>query len=202
MESQIEQWLDEIDADDDSDEDVVNVSDHYSESEQSGEEDDSVENEMYIGRNGFQWCPQPVLQNKRRKQAAHNIVKHLPGVIGQAKAAKSPIEAFQLFISDEILEEIVKCTNIFISTIRSNYSRPRDAADTNIIELKACIGLLFLGGVLKTSHTNLEDLWANDGTGIELFRLTMGINRFRFLLKCMRFDDTVKLSINWQQFDF
>ena len=35
----------------------------------------------------------------------------------------------------------------------------------------------------------LLDFWANDGTGIELFRAAISITRFRFILQTMRFDD-------------
>lgn len=106
-----------------------------------------------------------------------------------AKNADSPMKAFQLFFPDEMLEEIVRCTNIYIETIRGNYSRQRDAADITLVELKACLGLLFLGGVMKMSHTNLKDLWKTDGTGVEFFRLTMGINRFRFILRNLKLDN-------------
>ena len=36
---------------------------------------------------------------------------------------------------------------------------------------------------------NLDDLWKTDGTGINVFLLTMSLHRFRFLLCCIRFDD-------------
>ncbi len=87
-----------------------------------------------------------------------------------------------------MLESFVVSANIYIQSIRHKYSRPRDACDTNLVELKACLGLLFLGGVMKVSHTCLEDLWDPDGTGLEYFRLT-GINRFKFILQSLRFDD-------------
>lgn len=37
----------------------------------------------------------------------------------------------------------------------------------------ALLGLLYLAGVHKARRLNLEDLWASDGTGIEIFRATM-----------------------------
>ncbi|KAJ8930578.1 hypothetical protein NQ314_016604, partial [Rhamnusium bicolor] len=36
---------------------------------------------------------------------------------------------------------------------------------------------------------NLEDLWASDRTGVDIFRATMALKRFQFLLTCLRFDD-------------
>lgn len=35
----------------------------------------------------------------------------------------------------------------------------------------------------------MEDLWATDGSGIDIFRATMPLKRFRFLLSCLRFDN-------------
>lgn len=56
-------------------------------------------------------------------------------------------------------------------------------------EMKAVFGLLYLAGFYKSSRQNLDDLWASDGTGVELFRSTMSLCRFRFILRCLRFDD-------------
>nr|CAH7768633.1 unnamed protein product [Callosobruchus chinensis] len=42
---------------------------------------------------------------------------------------------------------------------------------------------------LQSNFQNLEDLWQTDGTGIGIFRATMSLQRFRFLLRCLRFDD-------------
>lgn len=65
-----------------------------------------------------------------------------------------------MFFPDTVIMEIVKCTNINISRIRPKYNRPRAALDTNIEEMKAVFGLLYMAGVMKSSHQNLSDLWA------------------------------------------
>lgn len=80
-------------------------------------------------------------------------------------------------------------TNCFISSIAGNYSRESDARTTTKNEIQALIGLLYYAGVLKSNHLNAEDLWRTDGSGVEIFRLTMSLSRFRFLLRCLRFDD-------------
>lgn len=171
-EERIRQFLleDEIGASDDSDEDDVEESDHHSESEQSAdeqghfEEEDMVEeeeiiepdpmenfignsNDLYIAQDGTQWriAPQENLRARRRRC---DLLRHLPGVRGEARNANSPIEALQLFFNDEMLESFVASTNIYIASIRHKYSRPRDACDTNLVELKACLGLLFLAGCI------------------------------------------------------
>lgn len=202
---------DEIGGSDDSDSDFVEELDHNSDSEQSEEGEDAAQdeepdgepdratpepveelegntNDLYKAKNGTCWRMAPQ-QNLRARRRRCDLLRYLPGVKGEAKNARTPIEALQLFFDNEMLESFVVSTNIYIQSIRHKYSRPRDASDTNVVELKACLGLLFLGGLMKVSHTCLEDLWNPDGTGIEYFRLTMGINRFKFLLQCLRFDD-------------
>jgi hypothetical protein len=57
---------------------------------------------------------------------------------------------------------------------------------TTLSEIKACIGLLYMAGVFKSSRQNLGDLWANDQTGMEIFSFTMNLQRFRFLLQYLR----------------
>lgn len=166
-EARIQMLLDdEIGGTDDSDSDFIEELDHYSESEQSADtdEDDPVEeheeelereptpepievfdgnhNDLYTAKDGTRWrvAPQPNLRARRRRC---DLLRHLPGVKGEAKNARSPIEALQLFFDDEMLESFVVSTNIYIQSIRHKYSRPRDACDTNLVELKACLGLLF-----------------------------------------------------------
>jgi hypothetical protein len=51
------------------------------------------------------------------------------------------------------------------------------------------IGLLYLAGWLRSSRQNIYDLWATDGTGVEVFRTVIPLYRFKFLLQCIRFDD-------------
>jgi hypothetical protein len=60
---------------------------------------------------------------------------------------------------------------------------------TTLSEIKARISLIYMCGVFKPSRQNLNDLWANDETGMEIFRSTMSLQRSGFLLQCLRFDD-------------
>nr|CAH7758836.1 unnamed protein product [Callosobruchus chinensis] len=55
--------------------------------------------------------------------------------------------------------------------------------------MQALIGLLYLAGVCQSAKQNVMDLWRSDGMGVEMFRLNMGLNRFKFLLQVLLFDD-------------
>lgn len=65
----------------------------------------------------------------------------------------------------------------------------RDVQTTDIVEMNALLGLLYLAGVYKSSHLNVRDLWGTDGTGLENFHSTMSYNIFLFLMRCIRFDN-------------
>ena len=67
----------------------------------------------------------------------------------------------------------MNCTNIYITSISDNFERERDARLTTIIEVRAFIGLLYFCGVHKSSHVNVRDVWAADGTGLKVFHKTI-----------------------------
>lgn len=84
-------------------------------------------------------------------------------------------------------QKIVECTNKYIEGIQEHFSRPRDAKVTDLIEIKAVIGLLYLAGIYHANRLSLDELWSEDG--VQRFRRTMSLRRFRFILRCLRFDD-------------
>ena len=88
-----------------------------------------------------------------------------------------------------MLESLVEKTNLFIRGKRENYTQKSKARDTDNVEMKTFLGLLLLAGTYHSNRMNLDDLWKTDGTGIDVFRLTMLLHRFHFLLCCIRFDD-------------
>lgn len=157
-------------------------------SEDEGNADLNVEGPFYVGKNGTtRWSYTPVKANTQTR--AHNIVTKLPGPVRAAKNAKSALECFSLFFPDDFIEKIVTCTNSKIRSVQAEYSRARDARETDFSEISAYIGILYLLGVCKSNKANTLDVWRNDGLGIEIFRLIMGVNRFKFLQQNVRFDD-------------
>ena len=54
--------------------------------------------------------------NQLNKTPSQNILKHAPGPRLAAKRARTPLEAFSLFINDEMLNTIVENTNTIIET--------------------------------------------------------------------------------------
>ena len=132
--------------------------------------------------------------SKFAKTPSRNLLKFYPGPRNNASHIEDELQAFLLLITNEMIEEIVGCTNMYITAVQSNYDRERDAKITTKTELKAFLGLLVLSGVKRAGHVSFLELWATDGSGIEIFRACMSYNRFLFLLSAIRFDDRTTRS--------
>jgi hypothetical protein len=69
-----------------------------------------------------------------------------------------------------MLEIVVENTNKYIDTVFVNYSDhdKYNVKRKTLLEIKACIGLLYMAGTFKSSRLYLDDLWASDKTGMEI----------------------------------
>lgn len=138
------------------------------------------------GKNDHRWSTE--IPDRRGRTRRENIVLHLPGPRQQARGVRSPIEAWELLFNTEMLDLVVHHTNQEIlrkslEGVMQSYKK-----STNVIEIKAFIGLLYLAGALRLSNSNLDEIWSiKYGNG--LFRATMSQQRFQFLAVCLRFDD-------------
>lgn len=56
--------------------------------------------------------------------------------------------------------------------------------------MRAFLGIIYVAGVLKSGRLHISEMFDNSkGTGVELMYLTMTAQRFRFLLRALRFDN-------------
>lgn len=62
-------------------------------------------------------------------------------------------------------------TNIYNEKTFDNFQRDRDARPSNLMEIKALIGLLYISRIHKSSHVKLRNIWATDGTGLDISAL-------------------------------
>lgn len=67
-------------------------------------------------------------------------------------------------MDDDSLNLILLYTNNYIQSIQQRYSRIRDAQSTNMIELKAFLGVLYLTGINRNNRTKFEDMRTTDCT--------------------------------------
>ncbi|CAH2100862.1 unnamed protein product [Euphydryas editha] len=212
MESRIIQWLHEEFEDEEviqsesdggegevqpmEQEDRHQVQEAVSEDQSSSSEDDmslselaqnKTRDDIYVSRNGTRWSKTCPSATRARSQ---NIRFRPPGPKGAARNAETPLSCFELFFDESIFEILVICTNIYIDKIQNQYQRERDAKRTDLFEMKALMGLLLGIGVSHSGRRNLNDFWDNSkGTGLQLVYCTMSINRFRFLIRVLPFDD-------------
>lgn len=166
--------------------------DNLSSSSNSEIEDDTnqTNSNYYYGNNRFKWSKHPPVQ---KRIPAENIIHESAGPKGPAKNLidKSPLSIWSLYITDDILNKVVIHTNEQIKLQKVKYKNPESPIykETNLVELKALVGLLYYSSVFKGNHESIHSLFAKDGTGRDVFRCVMPRNRFTFLLDCMRFDN-------------
>ncbi|XP_008480433.1 piggyBac transposable element-derived protein 4-like [Diaphorina citri] len=155
--------------------------------ETSGDDDldDDAPLNFFVARDGkTKWYPTRPTTKKDKVQ-----MSHYPGVQNIAKDAFSPLDCWKLFFDNAFLEEIVRCTNKFILVNRDEKKKDLNEKYTDLAELRALCGLLYMCSMYGNNFLSPADLWRTDGTGIEIFSLTMSYTRFQFLSRSLNFDD-------------
>lgn len=122
-------------------------------------------------------------------QTSQHVLTYTPSVKDTAASVHSIVETWKLYISGDIISDIVRFTNMQLDDIRSHFTRLRDVCKTDEDEIYALIGLLYLAGLMKSSHVSVRELWATDGTAPEYFRLCMSLKRFQILLRALSFSE-------------
>lgn len=125
---------------------------------------------------------------KSSKTKAKNILHVQPGPANGVKT-ESELTSFLTQFSMEMIDEIIRWTNVSIRKKSESYSRCRDVKEMTREEFMALLGILFLIGTKKAHHVNVHELWAPDGSGMPILRAVMSYRRFLFLLSNIRFDD-------------
>ncbi|KAJ4447112.1 hypothetical protein ANN_09112 [Periplaneta americana] len=89
-----------------------------------------------------------------------------------------------------ILHTIINHTNKKLDEMAASYGETATFTRyLDELELKAFIGLVFLAGIFKSNHEDVDSFFATDGTGRDIFRATMTKERYLFLLSALRFDN-------------
>ena len=136
------------------------------------------------------------------RQNAANIIKTKGGLINGSNNANTKRKAWELFVTDKMLDNIVKFTNIQIDKIKLNLDDTLLVKNkcfinhTTVEEIVAYIGLIYARGLFGLSKQKYSILF-NDEVANPIFGATMSYNRFRFLHSNIKFDD-----INTRQFRF
>jgi len=111
------------------------------------------------------------------------------GVKPNARNLKTILDCWSLFFPDNVIQEIVTCTNIYLAKIKLNNERERDVLDTSVEKMQTMFGFLYMAGMMRSNHLNLSDLWSNDRFSPDYFRADISKTRFYVSLRTLRFDN-------------
>lgn len=157
-------------------------------------EDDSnnpillVQEEELIAKSGFVWKTQS--NAKKSKTPAINVVHIRPGPTPQTNYTTNILECFLLFFSDELINDVLKYTNIEIEKKKETYKVQNNPTISNtcVDEIKAIIGLIILSAAVKSNHLSTHVLFDERYSG-NTYSATLSKNRFEFLINSLRFDN-------------
>lgn len=171
---------DTISESDDSDTDVILIEDSDEESTDYEPESDMENQQPLVSKDGEVWAATPHVGGRQRK---HNIVRERAGPIKSvARSCTDPYGVFSTFITSNMLENIVMCTNAEGERLFYNVWKHID-----LYELQTYIGLLLLAGVYRARLEPIQHLW-NVRDGRPIFGKAMSRNRFSLITRCLRFD--------------
>ena len=113
-----------------------------------------------------------------------NILRNRPGPRGAARDTTTPLEAFQIFITDEMLDKIVRYTNASIEPflegnreILENANKYPFYKTVDVVDICAYFGILYIRSSLKVNLMDRETTWHHESAN-DMFEATMSLNRF------------------------
>lgn len=149
------------------------------------------------GKNKHCWATSK--GKKHIQTAAINIIRTNRGPTHACRNIVDPAMVFQLFITEEIVEEIVLWTNREILLRRSTNSATVTFSTTCASEIRALIGILTLTAAMKDNHLSTEEIFDSSFSGSR-YVAGMSRDRFSFLVRRLRMDDKA-LRPHFQQED-
>uniref|UniRef100_UPI00358F4BCF piggyBac transposable element-derived protein 4-like n=1 Tax=Myxine glutinosa TaxID=7769 RepID=UPI00358F4BCF len=162
---------------------VAQLPEYYSSDDETEEDSrDNTKGNIRTSRNGMYWSKNPPPQ---RKTLISNIMKKQPGP-APGNYAMSPKDAWDLFVTGDILEEICMCSNL--EGQRTSAIHNKVFHDISKKELLAFLGLSLLAGYEKNWDVPIRELFG-DRLSNPTYRATMSIKRFEEIRRFLRFDD-------------
>ena len=116
-----------------------------------------------------------------------NILTQQPRIIA---APKHEVDAFKIFYRPEIILQIVRETNRKARDVRHECKLSPNSVYKNFTsqEVEAGLAIMVRAGMDRDNFTDLHRLW-DPIDSRPLYRVTVAMNRFKFVLRCMRFDN-------------
>lgn len=148
-------------------------------------------------KDGTEWRSVPLPASQTR---ARNILRQTGGASGSS-ASFTIKQTFQSLINTEMTTIILRETNRKGKNVTDAYNRkieidypdplhrpkPKSFKPFDSVELDAFFGILIACGVHRSNKEHTNELWANDG--LPLIKASMSRDRFKLLLRFIRFDN-------------
>ena len=100
--------------------------------------------------------------------------------------SRTELEAFLLYIDESMLLTIQKYTNRKVNDLR--HTARVFMSPFTLDEIKAAIGILLSAGADRDNFCSVRDLW-DPAEGRPFYRAVMFINRFKFFIHAIHFDN-------------
>lgn len=140
-----------------------------------------------FGKNRHKWSSIP--RSGATRTMMRNIIHFIPGPKQESRELYDPKDLFCLFMTDEMLLQVVAFTNAEILVRKNKYKYDSyTVSTTDLKEIKALLGLLFHSAAVKSNHLPTRMLFNTQRSGT-VFKACMSAERFNFLIKCLRFDE-------------
>jgi len=141
----------------------------------------------FVAKSGMQWSH--VSPTSSRTKAV-NIVTGKQGTTAAAYQITCFTDALKLFITDEMVDEILKFSNAEGKrrVLEKGLTEENWSSITRE-EIDALIGLLYLMGTMQLNTVSIRKIWSSSPIAQPIFRAAMSRNRFSDILHVLRFDD-------------
>ncbi|XP_040580526.1 piggyBac transposable element-derived protein 4-like [Lepeophtheirus salmonis] len=143
-----------------------------------------LEESMYVGKDNTIWHKQIGNGEISARFSQENILKEVSGPSSFAKRniiTDKTLSAFELLIDNYIIDHIVKCT-----IVEARSKLKNDVWTTSKREILQLIAIMYARGILAKEQPT-EVIWSRK-LGINLFRNTIPRDRYKELLRYIRFD--------------
>lgn len=135
-------------------------------------------------------------ESTRRRHPSRNVLTESVAVRGDARDVDTELEAFQLFMSDDIIKEITECTNKKLDMIRQAKEAKLDEMtwkqhsyryqSVTLTEMQAFMGICILRSFF--TDLTLKQLY-DPKLGPPAVKAAMGSTRYGTILRYITFDD-------------
>ncbi|KAK3886616.1 hypothetical protein Pcinc_009263 [Petrolisthes cinctipes] len=133
------------------------------------------------------WSRTPITTHRSTTQ---NTQTYRKGLTAKSHNAESFLDFFKLIVDEDMVQSIVTHTNIRIDILAPKFRNQPHASVNHTCpeEIWALIGILIISGAKQDNKKTLADMFSIMH-GPLIYRAGMSENRFKFLLRALRFDE-------------